>query len=320
MYLIWIASQVVKNCLSLSKNTEIDMHIRIGTRKSKLALIQTEICINKIKEIYPDISYEVIPITTTGDHITDKNLYDIGGKALFLKELEEALLANKIDIAVHSLKDVPGIVPETFNIAAVLEREDPRDVFISTKYKTIQDLPQGAIIGTSSVRRKVIMQQIRPDLKYVPFRGNVNTRLAKLERGEVDATILAMAGIKRLGIYDANICHPLEPDLMLPACGQGVIAIEIRANDQNMQDLCSKINHVKTYHLIIAERSFLKEADASCDTPIAAYATYLPDGRIEARYMMSNIQGSDIRYTTKRGPALAANDMGKGAYNEVFRG
>ena len=293
------------------------MHIRVGTRRSRLALVQTEIFINKIKTIFPNISYEIVPIITTGDNITNKNLYEIGGKALFLKELEEALLKNKIDIAIHSLKDIPGIIPDELQIAAVLEREDPRDVFISTKYKTIEDLPKNAQVGTSSVRRKVIIQNMRPDLKCVTFRGNVNTRLEKLYNEEVDATILAMAGIKRLGAYDLSISHILEHNIMLPACGQGVIALEIRTNDVYMHNLCNRINHLSTYHLIIAERSFLKAADASCDTPIAAYATYLDDGLIKAQYMLSDVEGENIRYHTAYGSINEASDIGIKAYNKL---
>lgn len=293
------------------------MHIRIGTRKSKLALIQTKIFINNLISIFPKISYEIIPITTTGDTITDKNLYEIGGKALFLKELEEALLQKKIDIAIHSLKDIPGIISDELKIAAVLKREDPRDVFISTKYKTIKDLPKNAQIGTSSVRRKVIIQNMRPDIKCVTFRGNVNTRLEKLYNEEVDATILAIAGIKRLDAYDNSISYILEPNIMLPACGQGVIALEIRTDDAHMHDLCNQINHLLTYNLIAAERSFLKAADASCDTPIAAYATYLDDGYIKAQYMLSDIEGKNIRYHTAYGSINEASDIGIKAYGKL---
>jgi hydroxymethylbilane synthase len=285
------------------------MQIRVGTRQSKLAMIQTEMVVNLIAKHFPEIECVVVPITTTGDKITDKNLYDIGGKALFLKELEEQLLENQIDIAVHSLKDVPGILPEGLTIAATLEREDPRDCFVSKKYKSLDELPQGAIVGSSSVRRKVILQQKRPDLKIVQFRGNIHTRLAKLENGEVDATILACAGLIRAGEFNPEYCHPLEIDEMLPAAGQGIIAVEVRSNDKEMLDICAKINHLSTWYLAEAERGLLSYLDASCRTPLSAHAVY--DGEmIQANYMMADIDGKNIRYHQERGTVQEAAQMG----------
>lgn len=285
------------------------MQIRIGTRQSKLAMIQTEMVVDLIEKNFPEIECVVVPIVTTGDEITNKNLYDIGGKALFLKELEEQLLENKIDIAVHSLKDVPGILPEGLIIAATLEREDTRDCFVSKKYKSIDELPQGAIVGSSSVRRKVILQQKRPDLKVVQFRGNIHTRLAKLENGEVDATILACAGLIRAGELNPEYCYPLETDEMLPAAGQGVIAIEARSGDQKMLDIAAKINHQPTWHLAEAERGLLSYLDASCRTPLSAHAVYEGD-MIKADYMMADIDGKNIRYHQERGSVQEAAQMG----------
>ena len=180
------------------------MKIRIGTRKSKLALIQTEMVISELKRNFSELEYEIVPIVTTGDKITNKNLYDIGGKALFLKELEEQLIDKQIDLAVHSLKDVPGVISDKLEIAAVLEREDPRDCFVSFKYKSINELPEGSIVGSSSVRRKVLISKQRPDLELVQFRGNINTRLQKLKNKEVDATILACAGLMRADLFDLD--------------------------------------------------------------------------------------------------------------------
>ena len=183
------------------------MLIRIATRRSRLAVIQTDLVIKKLKNFFPHINCEIVPVITTGDRITDKNLYDIGGKALFLKELEEKLLTGEVDLAIHSLKDVPGILPVGLEIAAVLEREDPRDCLVSYKYKSLNELPNGAIIGTSSVRRKVILQKIRPYLKIIPCRGNIQTRLDKLSSDNApDAIILACGGLKRLGIFDEKHC------------------------------------------------------------------------------------------------------------------
>ena len=265
--------------------------------------------IDLIKKQFPKIECEIVPIITTGDKITDKNLYDIGGKALFLKELEEQLLDNKIDLAVHSLKDVPGILPAGLSLAATFEREDPRDCFVSFKYKSIEDLPIGAVVGSSSVRRKVILQQQRPDLKIVQFRGNINTRLQKLQNEEVDATILACAGLIRAELFNPEYCYPLEIDQMLPAAGQGIIALEIRKDDNKMQDFCNQINHLPTWHLAAAERGLLSYLDASCRTPLSAYAVFNGD-RIEAHYMMSDIEGKNIRCHKEVGSVDDASEMG----------
>ena len=240
------------------------MQIRIGTRASKLALIQANIVAKKL-----DCPYEIIPITTSGDKELSKPLYDIGGKALFVKELEEALLADKIDIAVHSLKDVPGILPEGFVIAAMLEREDPRDALVSKGARNISDLPSGAIVGTSSPRRMAYLRHLRPDLKLINLRGNVDTRVGKIVSGELDATILSYAGLKRLGIAPNEICTPIEVSEIIPAIGQGVIAIETLVSKQN---ICSNLNHQLTFDLMQAERAYLEHMCADCKTPVAAYA------------------------------------------------
>lgn len=285
------------------------MKIRIGTRKSKLALIQTDLLVSKLRKFDPEIEIQIIPIVTSGDKILDKNLYDIGGKALFLKEIEQFLLDKKIDIAVHSLKDVPGILPEGLEIVAVLERSDPRDVFISTKCQSIEQLPEGAVVGSSSVRRKVLINKMRPDLKVVQHRGTVPTRLDKVLRGEVDAAILAAAGLNRLGMLDSVFCYPIEPEIMLPAAGQGTIAIEIRSDNEEMRKVLSNINHPDTWAVSQAERSFLAKLDASCRTPISAYAV-IEYGRIKARYMYSNFKGTDFKFHTELGSIQDADNLG----------
>ena len=273
--------------------------IKIGTRKSQLALIQTNLVISKIKQYFPHVNCEVIPITTSGDLIQNKPLYDIGGKALFLKEIEQALLDKKIDLAVHSLKDVPGRIPENLVIAAVLEHEDPRDVFVCLKYKSIEKLPQNAVIGSSAVRRKVFIQKIRPDLQVVVFRGNVNSRIKKLINGEVDATILAYAGLKRIGAFNSQFCHLIELEQMLPCIGQGVIAVEARKDNQAMLKICTQINNLSTSELIKAERTFLEYLGANCRTPIAAYSRYLDNGNIKTDFMLGKIDGSKIIFHTE---------------------
>ena len=301
------------------------MKLRIGTRKSKLALEQTRQVCKAIENIYPNAELEVVKIVTSGDKITDRNLYDIGGKALFLKEIEQQLLDNTIDIAVHSLKDVPGVLPSSLKIGAVLERCDARDVLVSKHYKSIQDLPHKAIFGSSSMRRKVIVQCIRADIESVPFRGNVETRLSKITSGDVDATILASAGLIRLGILNKeellNNKSVYEPELdlfftlidestMLPAAGQGIIAIEVRKDDESSNAIISKINHRKTFIIAEAERSFLEALDASCDTPISAYARFIDEETIEAQYMIAHSDGSNMRYHTEQGVELSAKNMG----------
>lgn len=285
------------------------MQIRIGSRKSKLALIQTNIVVKLIEKTFPEIKCVVVPVATTGDKITDKNLYEIGGKALFLKELEEKILDGQIDMAVHSLKDVPGRLADNLMIAAVTEREDPRDCFVSFKYKSIDELPLGAVVGTSSVRRKVILQQKRPDLKIVPFRGNIHTRLQKLQNQEVDATILACAGLIRADMLNPQYCYPLEVGQMLPAAGQGTIAIEVHKDNKMAQEICRKINHISSWHLASAERGLLSYLDASCDTPLSAHAIFNGDV-IEANYMMSDIDGSNIHYHREIGSIESASEMG----------
>ncbi len=294
------------------------MQIRIGTRSSKLALIQTNMVIEEITKHFPKAECLEIPIITTGDKITDRNLYDIGGKALFLKEIEEQLSAKEIDIGVHSLKDVPGILPAGLEIVAVLEREDARDCFVSFRYKSLDELPIGAKIGSSSVRRKILINHIRPDLEVVQFRGNMNTRLSKLKDGEVDAAILACAGLRRGGWFDSSFCFPLETEDMLPAAGQGIIGIEIRSDNEEMRAICAKINHESTWHLARAERAFLSYLDASCRTPMSAYAVYQQD-QIIAKYMLSSLDGSRIEYCQKISTILNVEEVGIKAAQELQR-
>lgn len=273
--------------------------IRIGTRKSKLALTQTNLVIEQIKQHFPNINCEIVEITTSGDLIQNKPLYDIGGKALFLKEIEQALLDKKVDLAVHSLKDVPGIIPEDLSIEAVLEREDSRDVFVCLTHKSIEELPKNAVIGTSSVRRKLCVQRMRPDLEIIVFRGNVDSRINKLINKEVEATILAYAGLKRLDAFNPEYCHLIEHSQMLPCIGQGVIAIEIRKDDHDMIEICKQINHLPTFELIKPERALLEYLDANCRTPIGAYSKYLDNGDIQTDFMLGNLDGSKIAFHTE---------------------
>lgn len=252
------------------------MLIRIGTRSSKLAVIQAESVINAIKKAFHDAEFEVVKITTSGDRIADRPLYDIGGKALFLKELEIALIENKIDIAVHSMKDVPAKIHDGLEIACITEREDPSEVLISKKSKTIFDLPFGSIIGTSSMRRIAQIKNIRSDIKFVSLRGNVQTRIDAVLEGRIDATILASAGINRLKIKSEHI-NKIQNDIIIPAVGQGAIACQIRKDDKKYRKICDLINDFAAYNLVMAERGFLEHLDADCKTPLAASASFLID-------------------------------------------
>jgi hydroxymethylbilane synthase len=263
------------------------MLIRIGTRSSKLAVIQAENVVNSIKKIFYDANFEIVKITTSGDRITDRPLYDIGGKALFLKELEIALIENKIDIAVHSMKDVPAKIHSDLEIASITEREDPSEVLISKLAKSIYDLPSGCVIGTSSMRRIAQIKNIRNDIKFVPLRGNVQTRIDAVLEDKIGATILASAGIKRLKIELEHI-NKIQQDVIIPAVGQGAIACQIRKGDEKYKKICELINDSNAYNLVMAERGFLEHLDADCKTPLAASASLDDNGNIKCKYFLSN--------------------------------
>jgi hydroxymethylbilane synthase len=258
----------------------VQSRLRIGTRGSKLALTQTDMVIAALARAHgwdaeeAKARTEVVVIKTTGDKIQDRSLADIGGKGLFAKEIEEALIAQTIDCAVHSLKDLPAVMPKGLTLACHLEREDPRDAFVSRTVKSIHDLAPNAVVGTSSVRRRAMLSNLRPDLELIEFRGNVDTRLRKLDDGQAQATVLALAGLKRLGL-EANATHIFSHDEMLPAVAQGAVGIELRANDGKTRDLIARANHRKTDFAVTFERAFQAALDGSCRTPIAGYATWL---------------------------------------------
>jgi len=277
------------------------MKLRIGTRTSKLALSQVAEVHLLLADHFPNLQLEIVPITTSGDRIQDRNLAEIGGKGLFVKELEEALIQNKIDIAIHSAKDVPPFIHDKTELAAFTPRLDPRDCFVSKKHSSLKDLPKGAIVGTSSARRKAVLLRLRKDLKVVNFRGNVDTRLAKLENGEVDAAILAACGMTRLG-KEQNVNHAIEKDQMLPSGGQGALAIQIRKNDSEISQLLAKINDEKTQIEVKCERSFLRELGASCATPVAAHAE-IEKNNILLRTIIFDYDGSEIFETKSKGKA-----------------
>lgn len=268
--------------------------LRLATRQSALALWQTEHVAARLRAAHPGLTVTLVPMTTRGDRILDRPLSDIGGKGLFLKELEVAMLDGEADAAVHSLKDVPMTLDGPFVLSAILERADPFDAFVSVKYSDIDDLPRGSRVGTSSLRRQSQLRSRRPDLQIVDLRGNVNTRLAKLESGEYDAIILACAGLERLGLA-RYIRHRLEAPGWLPAVAQGAIAVETRDGDSATAALMSVLDHGPTRTCVEAERAMNRRLHGSCNVPIAAYAT-LHGGILELEGMVgSAADGKCIR-------------------------
>src|SRR5262245_37522533 len=266
--------------------------LRIGTRGSPLALVQARAVRARLAAAMNIIKQEIklVLIRTSCDTIQERPLTEEGGKGLFTKEIEEALLVGRIDLAVHSAKDMSTVLPEGLVLAACLEREDPRDVFISRKARTLSQLPQGARLGTASLRRQAIAKRARRDLIVTPLRGNVETRLRKLETGEADATLLALAGLKRLGLAGQATCI-MSTEEFLPAVGQGAIAIETRANDAHMRDIVARIDDADTSTAIACERAFLAALDGSCKTPIAGHATVVAS-TVQFRGMIVRPDGS----------------------------
>jgi hydroxymethylbilane synthase len=246
-------------------------HFIIATRESRLALWQAE----HVKALLEQRGHQVslLGMTTKGDQILDRSLSKVGGKGLFVKELETALEEGRADLAVHSLKDVPMELPEGFTLACVMEREDPRDAFVSNKYATLADLPQGAVVGTSSLRRVVLLRALRPDLKIEPLRGNLDTRLRKLDEGNYDAIVLAAAGLKRLGLSQ-RIRHVFEATEMLPAAGQGALGIEVRSNRADVIAALAPLEHQATALCVAAERAVSRAMGGSCSMPLAAHARF----------------------------------------------
>jgi hydroxymethylbilane synthase len=291
--------------------------IRIGTRGSKLALAQAHEVRDRLAAAHgiEAAGFEIVVITTTGDRVRDRPLAEIGGKGLFTKEIEEALFEQRIDMAVHSMKDMPAALPAGLAIACLLPREDPRDAFLSPLAGDLTGLPHGARIGSSSVRRAAQVRRLRPDLEVVAFRGNVDTRLAKLAAGEVAATFLACAGLNRLGLSD-RITSPVPIDIMLPAVAQGAVGIEIRNDDERTAGLIAAINDQATAVTVAAERAFLAALDGSCRTPLAGHAV-LAEGRVKFRGQALSRDGSAVFETTRKGLADEAAALGKDAGQEI---
>lgn len=284
------------------------MKIRIGTRKSPLALVQA----NQVRELllaaWPDVNVELVQIVTSGDTFVDRPLADIGGKGLFTKEIEEAMLSGGVDIAVHSVKDMETVLPEGLAIGCCLKREDVRDVLIGAP--SFDAIAKGASFGTASLRRGAQVLMKRPDLNIVSLRGNVETRLKKVEQGEIQATLLAAAGLKRLGLQPQGM--PLPVSEFLPAVGQGAIAVECRTADEKIRELLAPLSHKSTEIAIACERAFLKALDGSCRTPIAGYAT-VADNRIQFEGLLAEADGSKHWRINRQGAVADAEALGKEA-------
>jgi hydroxymethylbilane synthase len=293
--------------------------LKIGTRGSKLALTQTGLVRDALAAAVPALAapgaIEIVVIKTTGDMIQDRPLSEAGGKGLFVKEIEEALLGRRIDAAVHSMKDMPTAQPAGLAISAFLPREDVRDVLIAGDVKRIVDLKQGAVIGSAALRRKAQLLHLRPDLQVVTFRGNVDTRLAKQASGVVDATLLAMAGLKRLGL--GHVGAPIPEDEMLPAVGQGAVCIECRIDDARTRGWLAAIDHAATATCVAAEHAMLAVLDGSCRTPIAGHAILLADGAIHLRAMILKPDGSQAIATERTGAGTDAAALGRDAGLEL---
>lgn len=269
---------------------------RIGTRNSPLALCQADILLGALSAAHADIKFEIVPIQSNADWkkgMGEKPLIEeAGGKGLFAKEIEEKILNGEVDCGVHSTKDMASFLPEGLEINHVLPRADARDAFISLKYESIDEMPEGAVIGTCSPRRQSLALSMRPDLKIVPFRGNVGTRMEKIRNEQVDATFLAMAGLERLGVQDEMI-HALSVEAFLPACGQGVVCMEMRAGNERAKEILDAVHCTDTGLCVAAEREALKVLDGSCHTPIGAYAT-VDEGFMRVKVQVLSLDGQDV--------------------------
>lgn len=295
--------------------------LRIGTRGSPLALAQAHETRARLQAAHPELTgadaIHITIIKTSGDQIQDRTLAEAGGKGLFTKEIEEALAAGNIDLAVHSMKDVPTVLPPGLIIPCLLPREDPRDAFFARTATSLMELPPGAVVGTAGLRRQAQVLAARPDLRVVPLRGNVQTRLRKLEAGEVDATLLALAGLRRLGLAEQATAI-LEPEAMLPAVAQGAIGIECRETDAQTRAYLAPLHCAHTGVCVAAERAVLAVLDGSCRTPIAAWARFLPgDEQVRLEALVLRPDGSESFRTERKGPALEAEALGRDAGEEL---
>lgn len=282
--------------------------LKIATRQSPLALWQAEHIKSRLEQLYPQLTVELVTFVTQGDKILDTPLAKIGGKGLFVKELESALLDGRADLAVHSMKDVPMQLPEGLTLAVICERENPFDAFVSNHYAHFDELPQGAVVGTSSLRRKCQILQQRPDLVIKDLRGNVGTRLGKLDEGQYDAIILASAGLKRLGL-EQRIRHHVASDMSLPAVGQGALGLECRDQDQAVLDLITPLAHAETQYCVRAERAFNAYLEGGCQVPIAGFAT-LKGEHLHIEGRVGSVDGTVLLKASLEGTVEQAEQLG----------
>ncbi len=282
--------------------------LRIATRKSALALWQAEFVKTELERFHPDLQVELVPMVSRGDKILDVPLAKVGGKGLFVKELEHALVAGEADIAVHSMKDVPMGFPEGLGLEVICEREDPSDAFVSNHFASLAELPEGSVVGTSSLRRQCQLLASRPDLEIKFLRGNVNTRLKKLDDGEYDAIILATAGLVRLEMGD-RIRERIAPEEMLPAGGQGAVGIECRIDDDTTRELLKPLHHALTAERVMAERAMNKRLEGGCQVPIGCYAIHTDDG-LWLRGLVGSPDGAEMIEADIRGACSDAETMG----------
>jgi hydroxymethylbilane synthase len=291
-------------------------HIKIGTRASLLAMTQSTNIKNLIEAQYPGTTVELVKIITKGDKIVDVPLAKVGGKGLFVKELEEAMLSREVDMAVHSMKDVPADLPEELHIGVVTKREDPRDAFLSVKYKSVHDLPQGAKVGTSSLRRKAQLFHLRPDLEIHDLRGNLDTRIRKLDEGMYDAIILATAGLNRLQ-WSERITAYFSAEEMLPAVAQGAVGIELRKDSVELLAGLAFLQHEDTTIAVTGERGFLHRLEGGCQVPIGAHAT-VAGGQLTITGLIASVDGKEIIKKTVSGPVAQAASLGVAMAEELL--
>ncbi|TEA77287.1 hydroxymethylbilane synthase [Allopusillimonas ginsengisoli] len=291
--------------------SEAPSRLVIATRASRLAMWQAEHVRDRLRALYPDCDISLLTLTTRGDQILDRSLSKVGGKGLFVKELETALLDGRADLAVHSLKDVPIDLQNPFALPVVMERDDPRDAFVSNDYGSVDALPAGAVVGTSSLRREAQLRQRYPQLEVRPLRGNLDTRLSKLDKGDYAAIILASAGLRRLGLQDRIRSH-LSPEQSLPAAGQGALGIEVLASRQDLHRWLAPLIHAETAACALAERAVSRVLGGSCQVPLAAYAQIEGD-QIQVRALVGEPDGSLVLTATTKGPVAAAEQLGEQA-------
>ena len=284
--------------------------LRIATRSSALALWQAEFIKSELERLHDNVTVELVKIKTQGDKILDVPLSKIGGKGLFVKELEEAMLDGRADLAVHSMKDVPMEFPEGLGLVAICEREDPTDAFVSNDFNNVDDLPQGAVVGTASLRREAQLRAYRPDLVIRTLRGNVNTRLAKLDAGEYQAIVLASSGLKRLGFHD-RIRYCLPDTISLPAVGQGALGIECRLSDKELIALLEPLDHVDTSDRVKAERALNRRLEGGCQVPIAAYALLEDNDMLWLRGLVGATDGTQVFRVEGRAPRKEGERLGR---------